>query len=373
MIKTRGIPPSARYGHSACIHMCRGVPRMIIFGGYRKIRLNDMFEYDTDTQKWREIKLKGIYPGPRDCHSAILYKGRYMIVFGGANGVMWLNDVYQFDIITEEWTLLPTNGREIPQGRAGHAAVLLNDDMIITAGWMGSRTLNDCWKYNLKTYTWTEIKYASNAPRPRDSHTSIIHFDKNKRPLLYIIGGGSSSKRHTGICVFDFETRIWSTLKSQSFLRLAGHDVIKTPDDKCLFFGGGDGISWKRTLVQYDLRSDIWYKIKSTNNSEPPGAYGLSFVLYQSKNQLKGLCWGGGNGDNFYQDLYELDLSHRYTIPIIRDKFLDCIVKLQVDDSMEIDIEEEFVVSQPSTITQSSSSAPISDGIQKKSSMIRLH
>jgi len=365
-IEPRGNLPSARYGHSACLHTCMGSPKMLIFGGYRKIRLNDLFEYDTELQKWREIPMRGTFPGPRDCHSAVLFKDRYMIIFGGANGSVWLNDVFQYDILKEEWSLLVPRSIALPQGRAGHSAVLLGDDLIITAGWMGSRTLQDCWKFNLRSLLWTQVIYASVPPRPRDSHTSVIHFDKSGRPLLYIFGGGSSSKRHTGICIFDFETRKWSTHKSEYFLRLAGHDVIKTPDCKCIFFGGGDGVSWKRTLVQYDLKSDQWHKIKTSQRKEPPGAYGLSFVLYQVKHRLRAICWGGGNGDTFYSDLFELDLTHRYPMLMVRDYFCDCIVRtgddMDAKDGFEQICRSLFVsgICGQRDTQQSSSSAPSS-------------
>ena len=94
-----------------------------------------------------------------DCigHTATLYKGDQLLVFGGENEHRtYLSDLIVFDLKTAHWTQPQVTG-PIPKGRARHAAVLHEDKLFIVGGITGhdNYVLDDICYLDLKTFTWS--------------------------------------------------------------------------------------------------------------------------------------------------------------------------------------------------------------------------
>jgi len=69
---------------------------MYVFGGYNGTeRLNDMYEYSFETQRWLAIDTSGEKPSGRSSLVSQVY-GNSLMVFGGYNGQVVLNDFYEF-------------------------------------------------------------------------------------------------------------------------------------------------------------------------------------------------------------------------------------------------------------------------------------
>lgn len=138
---------------------------------------------------WRMVEPKdGTKPNERDCHSAVLYN-HSMIIFGGGDGFHWLNDVWRFDVLEEQWTKLNCTGEE-PPGRAGHSANVWRDKMYVFAGWNGRRTLNDMYELCLTSLVWRKVTTRGVLPSSRDSHTTNVVGDS-----MIVVGGGDGKSR----------------------------------------------------------------------------------------------------------------------------------------------------------------------------------
>ena len=90
-------------------------------------------------------------------HTATLYQGDKLLVFGGENEHRtYLSDLIVFDLKTAHWTQPPVTG-PIPKGRARHAAVLHEDKLFIIGGITGQNNyvLDDICFLDLKTFTWS--------------------------------------------------------------------------------------------------------------------------------------------------------------------------------------------------------------------------
>lgn len=90
-------------------------------------------------------------------HTATLYKGDKLLVFGGENEHRtYLSDLIIFDLKTAHWTQPQVTG-PIPKGRARHAAVLHEDKLFIVGGITGhdNYVLDDICYLDLKTFTWS--------------------------------------------------------------------------------------------------------------------------------------------------------------------------------------------------------------------------
>lgn len=90
-------------------------------------------------------------------HTATLYQGDKLLIFGGENEHRtYLSDLIVFDLKTAHWTQPAVSG-PIPKGRARHAAVLHDDKLFVIGGITGqsSYVLDDICFLDLKTFTWS--------------------------------------------------------------------------------------------------------------------------------------------------------------------------------------------------------------------------
>src|SRR5207248_10477291 len=94
------IPPAAGPGHSAIYDPVRS--RMVVFGGYSysgSEPLNDTWVLSlAGNPSWGQLTPGATPPSGRSQHSAV-YDSMHdrMVVFGGYNGVAYLNDLWVMD------------------------------------------------------------------------------------------------------------------------------------------------------------------------------------------------------------------------------------------------------------------------------------
>jgi N-acetylneuraminic acid mutarotase len=174
------VKPPALSNHSSVVHK----NKMYLFGGSSKESENiTMYTLDLQLFRWVEVKAKAENDDPenlphtRDEHSCILY-GDSMIIFGGFSFGQRTNDVYAYNFNTNKWTWMAYEGKVAPCPRAGHSAVIKIDQtsgdcMYIFGGKDDDNNkLNDTWKFNLKTSTWTQISGYDEPPLPRSGHAA---------------------------------------------------------------------------------------------------------------------------------------------------------------------------------------------------------
>ncbi|KAK2743790.1 hypothetical protein FQN57_004727 [Myotisia sp. PD_48] len=144
---------------NASVTYC-GNDQIYAFGGFDQDTdevYNHVLRLDLSTLLWTLVDNYGDIPGVRMGHTASLYQGDKLIVFGGENEHReHLSDVITFDIKTAMWTLPEVRG-PIPRGRARHAAVIYEDKLFIVGGVTGKTNtiLDDICYLDLKTWTWS--------------------------------------------------------------------------------------------------------------------------------------------------------------------------------------------------------------------------
>ena len=118
---------------------------------------NHVLQLDLNTLRWTLVDNYGDIPGVRMGHTATLYQGDKLLIYGGENEHrVYLSDVMMFDLKTAHWTQ-PAIGGPVPRGRARHAAALHEDKLFIVGGVTGpsNSVLNDLCYLDLKTWTWS--------------------------------------------------------------------------------------------------------------------------------------------------------------------------------------------------------------------------
>ncbi len=87
--------PNGLRGHTAT-HLGN---KIVIFGGYDgKGRSNELFILNLEDFSWKHFnEIYGV-PGPRQRHSAIAIDNKNILIFGGFDGLKWLDDLHLLDM-----------------------------------------------------------------------------------------------------------------------------------------------------------------------------------------------------------------------------------------------------------------------------------
>jgi hypothetical protein len=145
---------------NASVTYC-GNNQIYAFGGFDQYTdevYNHVLRLDLGTHQWSLVDNYGDIPGVRMGHTATLYQGDKLLVFGGENEHRtYLSDLIIFDLKTAHWTQPQVSG-QIPKGRARHAAVLHEDKLLIIGGITGQNNyvLDDICYLDLKTFQWSK-------------------------------------------------------------------------------------------------------------------------------------------------------------------------------------------------------------------------
>ncbi|KAK5091285.1 hypothetical protein LTR05_001467 [Lithohypha guttulata] len=145
---------------NASVTYC-GNDQIYAFGGFDQFTdevYNHVLRLDLKSLNWALVDNYGDIPGVRMGHSASLYQGDKLLVYGGENEHReYLSDVVILDLKTHHWTQPEVHG-VVPKGRARHAAVVYEDKLFIIGGLTGETNyiLDDICYLDLKTWTWSK-------------------------------------------------------------------------------------------------------------------------------------------------------------------------------------------------------------------------
>lgn len=122
----------------------------------------------------------GFQPCPRAA-ATLTRVGDRAILFGGRSRAGRLNDVWELNLITMEWTAVApcSISGPAPIARSWHSAEAIGDRIFIYGGLSkdiaggGGRSLSDAWVLDVSTWSWTQLDVPTLAPdMARFWHTS---------------------------------------------------------------------------------------------------------------------------------------------------------------------------------------------------------
>jgi len=238
---TQGVPSSANVpaARMSAVSWIDGSDNLWLFGGNGDFAaMNDLWEFNPSTKEWTWVSgsnspsASGVYgilgvaaagniPGARSSAVSWIDSRGYLWLFGGNGGFGDMNDLWEFNPSTKEWTWVKgsnTAGASGVYGTLGVAApgnvpgargsaVSWTDssgNLWLFGGYSGESQddLNDLWEFNVATKEWTWVSgsntpfapgvygaigvaAAGNVPSARDSATSWIDSSGN----LWLFGG----------------------------------------------------------------------------------------------------------------------------------------------------------------------------------------
>lgn len=218
-IETQGKLPTKRWCHTAVFDDLHN--NMYIFGGFgestegkTKVHLNDTFRFDVENKTWYSVNTVGSLP-KRNNHTAVIYKD-FMFVFAGSK----LNDLWRLDLKTNVWQEIKTSALldSQPGHVYGHTAVVKSNQMYIFGGRFETYK-NDLYRYNLKTNKWTKMKTEGQNPLERRNHTAVMNPYTNQ---MYVFGGYGGSYFNSfyvlKLNVVPTKLGIFQSLQKQEFI-----------------------------------------------------------------------------------------------------------------------------------------------------------
>lgn len=172
-------PPPVRQNHAADMV---GTD-MIIFGGYNGAFLNDVWKYDTLAQTWTLLANNGTPPSARS-NTTATSDANNIYLFGGQTASGIANDFFQYNVPTQTWSQLTTVGG--PTARLWHSFETIGNNLFMYGGsaTANGTALDEIWKYNILSSTWSQVTTGTRPKIPRMFHTSIAIGN-----IMYIVAG----------------------------------------------------------------------------------------------------------------------------------------------------------------------------------------
>lgn len=203
---------------------------------------------------WALISDKG---RQRAGHSAVFHN-QTMWVYGGYNFSHALSSLDMFSLTEKQWLSCETSNQ--PVARYLHSAVLFNGSSMLVYGGLSSRhmVMDDFWSFNFTTRLWRKLE--NNIVPALAAHTVTQVGD-----YVFLVGGYMKNGSLSSTMY------IWSAIATQwsvecpkngedKSVRMAGHSTVYyAPLESLVIFGGIRGTTaGGQLLYMYHVREKIW-------------------------------------------------------------------------------------------------------------------
>lgn len=143
--------------------------------------LNELYSFDTSTNKWTLLSCGDVGPAHRSYHSTTT-DDRHVYIFGGCGVTGRLNDLWAYDVVDEKWIKYPLPGENC-KGRGGPGLAVAQGKIWVVYGFAGHE-VDDVHYFDPAQQKWAEVETAGEKPTAR-SVFSTAGIGKN----VFIYGG----------------------------------------------------------------------------------------------------------------------------------------------------------------------------------------
>ncbi|ONK61554.1 uncharacterized protein A4U43_C08F31170 [Asparagus officinalis] len=294
MLSTSGAKPTPRFHHAAAVV---GNKMVVVGGESGHGMLDDTMILNLDKLTWAAAAPKVYLSGAGlplkipSCRGHCLVSwGTHVLLVGGKTDAS--NDrvsVWSFDMETECWSNIEAKG-DIPAARSGHSVIRAGPVLILFGGEDAKgRKLNDLHMFDLKSLMWLPLRYKGTGPSPRSNHVAALYGDKT----LLVFGGQAKSKILNDLYSLDFETMVWTRLKTRGHhpSPRAGCSGASYGTKWYIIGGGSKKKRYAETLV-FDISKTEW-SICPSNNASTITSKGFSLVTMHHKDKIFLVAFGG--------------------------------------------------------------------------------
>lgn len=245
------------------------------------------------------IPQTGTPPEPRYEPKAVKF-GDSLFMFGGDTKEVLLNDMWKFNLTSNTWSQVIYTGTEIPQERSGHTMFVNQGRIYLYGGRTQLGLSGETWKFNLEQETWERLKIES---PPFRAWPGIAYTDEK----AWILGGSSSN--YVTNELYEFSGEKWTKLGSKGDVpsEVERCDLVYW-NNKLITWGGvgRDRLFTNLDLYFYDLSTSTWTVSKPLNRLKAkhfPGFFVHNDWLYSA--------FGYDDfGFNYITEIWKLDLNN---------------------------------------------------------------
>ncbi|KAF3782266.1 Acyl-CoA-binding domain-containing protein 4 [Nymphaea thermarum] len=216
-------------------------------------------------------------------HSLVSWGKKILLIGGKSNPTCERVSVWAFDIETECWSCVEAKG-DIPVARSGHSVTRSGSVLILFGGEdVKGRKLNDLHMFDLKSFMWLPLHYTGTGPSARSNHVAALYDDRT----LIIFGGAAKSRILNDLYSLDFETMVWSRLKTRGFhpSPRAGCCGVLCGTKWYITGGGSRKKRYAETLV-FDVLKVEWSVSATASSSSVTTNKVEVFMIEQSKQSM---------------------------------------------------------------------------------------
>ena len=157
------------------------------------------------------------------------------------------------------WRLVEAKG-EIPSARFGHSMCAVGSSLFLFGGREGTaideRLLNDLYRFDCETSTWSLVSSSGSLPCPRSYHSMVAA----TCGTLYVFGGCPAAGRLADLHQLDTKTGLWSQLPSGEMEGRGGTPLALAQDGSSLYVVGGFAGREMADIHRFDIASKTWSK-----------------------------------------------------------------------------------------------------------------
>ena len=233
-----------------------GANHLFIFGGalayHDKRKGNDLFVTNLDRVVWRKTSAYGAgAPRERDGHAAVFDAARRrLLIFGGkSKEKKRLDDLYAYDLDEDRWMPLSPDGRR-PDAREGAKMVALDENTAVLFGGKGQGArFNDVYVLDMssKDCAWSTPVCAGAIPTPRQD-VALCASDG----VVYLHAGRDNFVRDDlyALDLSDRANPAWEelTVSGRRPMPCYGHEIAFV-DGKLWTYGGFDELGGQCSKV----------------------------------------------------------------------------------------------------------------------------
>ena len=308
-----GASPDWRGSAAGCID-ADGRQCYIGFGDIGSSPYADLWSLDLESpENWTLIQPTGPSPSGRTGASLTFDPSLHrLILFGGDDGMVKLNDVWLLPVIgPATWSLVDT-GTTKPSARSFHSSVIDPSTglMVVFGGRSASFWLNDVWTLSTRdpSPVWAQLTIPT--PRPISRSSAASCWDTRRREMILATGFAGHQSMSEQVRGDWWALRLepspaWVTVGAASgfYGRSLANLFYDKSGNRLILYGG---------LDKCCAHNDIWYhsidespEWLSIQTSGPPARFGSSSC---NAGNLAGYLFGGWYGcfsdGCFYDDLW---------------------------------------------------------------------
>jgi N-acetylneuraminic acid mutarotase len=249
--------------------------------------------YTSYSQNWIEVSE---FPGsPRDDGTGFIINNTAFV--GTGLSQWWSNeaDFYGFDLSSEHWYGIASI--PVSEARQYACGFSVNNLGYLFGGYNGMEFLNDLWCYDPISNSWT-IKTA--LPSVGRAGSSCFVIDN----LVYIVGGKTvESTAIDEVWCYNPSEDSWTQKNTLTYGKIWRAASTILANKGYIIFGKTENNEYKNNLFEYNPVSDSWTEI-----SIFPAQGRTHASLFSLDNSLF-VCFGIDTFSNSFNDLWQFDLS----------------------------------------------------------------